>query len=105
MRLLLPVLLAVLALPACRAPDDASPDATLARAKNCMNCHAIADKRVGPPFHAVAEKYANDPGAEDRLATKIREGGTGTWGVFTMPPNDVTPDEAKRLAHWVLQQK
>jgi len=83
----------------------ADTDADFARAKKCMSCHAIDEKRIGPPFKAVAAKYANDKDAEAKLARKIREGGTGAWGVLVMPPNDVTPAEAQRLAHWVLMQK
>jgi cytochrome c len=85
---------------------QAADDATLARTKKCMNCHAIDQKLVGPAFKSVASRYANDKDAEARLAKKIREGGSGSWGVVPMPTNaEVTPDEAKQLAHWVLMQK
>jgi cytochrome c len=82
----------------------AADDAALARSKKCMNCHAVSEKLVGPAFKDVAVRYANDPQAEDRLAKKIREGGSGAWGVVPMPTNDVTPAEARALAHWVLMQ-
>jgi cytochrome c len=85
---------------------QAADDAALARARKCMNCHAIDQKLVGPAFKSVASRYANDKDAEARLAKKIRDGGSGSWGVVPMPTNsDVTPDEAKQLAHWVLMQK
>lgn len=93
--------LTVLAAPNARAADDVS----LFRAKKCMNCHAIDEKLVGPAFKSVAARYANDKDAEARLARKIREGGSGSWGVVPMPTNDVTPAEATQLAHWVLMQK
>ena len=32
-------------------------------------------------------------------------GGKGVWGQIPMPPNNVTPEEAKKLATWVLTQK
>jgi cytochrome c len=81
-------------------------DADFAKSKKCMNCHALDEKRVGPPFKAVAARYANDPGAEERLAIKIREGGANVWGVVPMPANgEVSKAEAQRLAHWVLMQK
>ena len=73
--------------------------------RKCTNCHAVDEKLVGPAFKAVAARYANDKGAEERLAKKIHDGGSGAWGVVPMPSNDVTADEAKQLAHWVLQQK
>jgi cytochrome c len=78
--------------------------AELAKDKKCLNCHALDQKLVGPAFKAVAARYATDKDAEDRLAKKIREGGSGVWGVVPMPSNDVTAAQAKQLAHWVLQQ-
>ncbi len=39
------------------------------------------------------------------LAAKIKAGGKGTWGEVPMPPNNVTPEEATKLATWVLAQK
>ena len=81
-------------------------DQALATAKNCMACHAIDKKVVGPAFKEVAARYANDKGAADRLAAKIVKGGGGSWGALPMPANNqVSPDEAKRLATWVLSLK
>ena len=83
----------------------AQADEALAKAKNCMTCHQIATKVVGPAYKDVAKKYAGDKAAEGRLAEKIQKGGKGSWGEVPMPPNNVTPDEAKKLAHWVLSLK
>ena len=80
-------------------------DEALAKAKNCMSCHAIDKKLVGPAYKDVAAKYKGDAGAVDKLASKIKAGGKGVWGEIPMPPNNVTPDEAKKLATWVLSQK
>ena len=86
--------------------SDAYASAELARAKNCLACHAVDQKLVGPAYKDVAAKYANDKDAEARLAKKIREGGSGVWGVVPMPANpQVSADEAKALAKWVLMQK
>lgn len=85
---------------------DALASAELARAKNCLACHAIDQKLVGPAYKDVAAKYANDKDAEARLARKIREGGSGVWGVVPMPANpQVSADEARALAKWVLSLK
>ncbi len=81
-------------------------EADMVRSKKCMSCHALDQKLVGPAFKSVAAKYANDAGAEERLAKKIREGGSGVWGVVPMPANpEVNAAESQRLAHWVLMQK
>ena len=80
-------------------------DEALAKAKNCMSCHAVDKKLVGPSYKDVAAKYKGDAGAVEALATKVKAGGKGVWGQIPMPPNNVTPEEAKKLATWVLTQK
>ncbi|MBW8721158.1 MAG: c-type cytochrome [Polaromonas sp.] len=81
-------------------------DLQLATAKNCMTCHAIDKKLVGPSYKDVAAKYAGQKDAADKLAAKIVKGGSGVWGPVPMPANpQVSPDEAKKLAAWVLTAK
>lgn len=80
-------------------------DLALAQSKNCMACHAVDKKMVGPSYKDVAAKYAGQKDAADKLATKIQKGGSGVWGSLPMPPNNVTEAEAKKLAAWVLTQK
>ena len=80
-------------------------DEALAKAKNCMSCHAVDKKLVGPSYKDVAAKYKGDAAAAEALATKVKAGGKGVWGQIPMPPNNVTPEEAKKLATWVLTQK
>jgi cytochrome c len=87
------------------ATVPAVADPKLAEKKNCMACHALDQKVVGPPLKEVAKKYAGQPDASAKLAAKIAKGGSGVWGDVPMPPNDVTPDEAKTLADWVLSLK
>ena len=80
-------------------------DEALAKAKNCMACHQIDKKVVGPAYKDVAAKYKGDKGAADKLAAKVKAGGSGVWGPTPMPPNNVTDDEAKKLVGWVLSLK
>ncbi len=88
------------------AVAPALADEALAKAKNCMACHAVASKLVGPAYKDVAKKYASDKSAADKLATKIIRGGSGVWGAVPMPANpQVSEAEAKKLASWVLSQK
>jgi cytochrome c len=79
-------------------------DEALAKAKNCMACHAIDKKLVGPAYKDVAAKYKGDAGAAATLAAKVKAGGKGVWGPVPMPPNNVTPEEAAKLVGWVLSQ-
>jgi cytochrome c len=81
-------------------------DLQLATAKNCMACHAVDKKLVGPSYKDVAAKYAGQKDAADKLAAKVIKGGSGVWGPVPMPANaQVTPDEAKKLVAWILAQK
>jgi len=78
----------------------------LAKKNNCLACHSVDKKVVGPAYKDVAAKYAGDAGAEARLAKKIREGGTGVWGKIPMPANPkVSEADADSLAKWVLSLK
>jgi cytochrome c len=88
------------------ASTSAFAQADLAKAKNCMACHAVANKLVGPAFKDVAAKYAGQKGIEEKLATKIMKGSSGVWGPVPMPANpQVSEAEARSLAKWVLAQK
>ena len=85
----------------------AAPDMlALAKQKNCLACHSVDAKIVGPSYKAVAEKYAGKPGAEQMLVNAVLHGHVGTWGQVPMPPNtDVTPAQAKQLVAWILSLK
>jgi cytochrome c len=83
----------------------AADEMDLAKSKNCLACHSVDNKIVGPAYKDVAAKYAGQKDAAAKLADKIQKGGSGVWGTVPMPPNQVTPDEAKRLATWVLSLK
>jgi cytochrome c len=84
-------------------------DAALAQAKNCMACHAVDKKMVGPSYKDVAAKYAGNAGAAKMLAEKIQKGSTpgkGNWGAVPMPANpQVNEADAAKLAAWVLTVK
>jgi cytochrome c len=78
----------------------------LAKKYGCLACHAIDKKVIGPGYKEVAAKYKGDAGAEAKLVTKIKNGGSGVWGQIPMPPNATVPDaDVKTLAKWVLSAK
>ncbi len=84
----------------------AMADLALATAKNCMACHAVDKKLVGPSYKDVAAKYAGQKDAAAKLEAKVLKGGSGVWGPVPMPANaQVTPDEAKKLVDWILATK
>ncbi len=86
------------------SPAFASAD--LAQKKNCLACHAVDKKVIGPSYKDVAAKYSGQKDAADKLAQKILKGGSGVWGAVPMPANpQVNESEAKTLATWVLGTK
>lgn len=95
---------ALIAAAAVVGPAFANAD--LAQKKNCMACHAIDKKLVGPAYKDVAAKYAGQKDAVDKLAQKVVKGGTGVWGQVPMPANtQVSEAEAKQLVQWILTLK
>lgn len=86
-------------------PGVAMASAELAKSKNCLACHAVDQKLVGPSYKEVAAKYKGDATAQAKMATKIQKGGAGAWGQIPMPPHpNVNDAEAQTLAKWVLAQ-
>lgn len=77
---------------------------SLAKSKGCLGCHSIDKAIVGPAYKDVAKKYEGQK-VTDQLSQKVQKGGGGVWGSMAMPPNAVTPEEAKVLVEWVLSLK
>jgi len=85
------------------ASTGAWASADLAKKNNCLACHAVDKKIVGPAYQEVAKKYAGQADAEATLAKSIKAGGSGKWGPIPMPPQAQLSDaDAKNLAAWVL---
>jgi cytochrome c len=78
----------------------------LAKKYNCLACHAVDKKVVGPAYKDVANKYRGDKTAEAKLMDKVKKGGVGVWGQIPMPPNTSVPDaDVKKLVDWILSLK
>ncbi len=99
------ITIALLAAAGILSAGVAQADEALAKAKNCMACHSVGAKLVGPAYKDVAKKYAGDKGAEAKLVDKVMKGGSGVWGTMPMPANNVTKEEATTLVKWVLSLK
>jgi cytochrome c len=78
----------------------------LAQSSNCLACHNVDQKLVGPSFKEIAGKYSGDAAAVETLVDKIKNGGGGVWGQIPMPPNPgVSDEDAKALVEWVLSMQ
>jgi cytochrome c len=88
------------------ASTQALADQQLATEKNCMACHNLDKKVIGPAYKDVAAKYAKQKDAVTYLAGKIKGGSQGVWGPIPMAANaQVNDAEAKKLAAWILTVK
>lgn len=81
----------------------AMADMNLAKKSNCMSCHQVDKKMVGPSYKDVAKKYAGNADAVKMLSEKVKKGGKGVWGQIPMPPNPAVKDaDIETLVKWVL---
>ena len=75
----------------------------LAKKSNCMSCHTVDKKLVGPSYQDVAKKYASQKDAVKSLSAKVKAGGKGVWGEIPMPPNAAVKDaDIETLVKWIL---
>jgi cytochrome c len=84
----------------------------LAKQLNCVACHAIDHKVVGPAWKDVAERYSGKGvkkytynGKEypliEGLVMKVSKGGSGNWGSMPMPANDPSGSKKKEITELV----
>jgi len=98
------VLLAALGAGLVLAAPAAKADEALAKKHNCLACHTVDKKLVGPAYKDVAKKYRGQAGIEAKLIEKVKKGGGGVWGPIPMPPNTAVPDaDVKKLVEWILK--
>jgi len=84
----------------------APPGEALFKKNNCVTCHAIDRKIVGPSYNDVAKKFAGQPDAVQTLSDAIKKGHVGTWGVVPMPPHPDMPDsQIQEIVDWILSLK
>ncbi len=75
----------------------------VAGANACMGCHAVDRKLVGPSFQQIAAKYKGDAQAPAKLARKVKDGGSGVWGMIPMPAHQSMSDaDIHAVVDWVL---
>ncbi len=93
----------VLALVGAAFALPAHADEALAKKHNCLACHTVDKKMVGPAYKEIAKKYKGQNVAA-QLEQKVKKGGQGAWGPVPMPPNPAVPDgDIKKLVDWILK--
>ena len=77
----------------------------LVQASDCLRCHGMDRRYVGPSFRQIADRYRAQPDAANYLARKIREGSVGVWGRTVMPRHpQVNEAQSSDMARWLLSQ-
>ena len=75
----------------------------LVQAGDCLRCHGMDRRYVGPSFRQIADRYREQPDAANYLARKIREGSVGVWGRTVMPRHpQVNEAQSSDMARWLL---
>lgn len=97
------VLTVALALAATAIAAPAQADEALAKKHNCLACHQVDKKVIGPAYKEIAKKYKGQNVAAN-LEQKVKKGGVGVWGQIPMPPNAAVPDkDIHELVEWILK--
>ncbi len=96
--------LTLLAALASAASLPALASADLAKQHNCLSCHSVDKKVVGPSYKDIAAKYKGQS-VEAALIDKVKHGSKGVYGPIPMPANANVPDaDVKTLVKWILAQ-
>lgn len=99
------LLLMGMAFSAKAADADTEQLKTLMNRNNCSACHMIDKNKYGPNMVEISQKYANQTGMAEKLAKKIKAGGSGVWGEDMMPPQQVSEADALTIAKLILSLK
>lgn len=86
--------------------DPIAEGKSLVEGADCLGCHKMDEKMIGPAYKEVAEKYENTPENVEKLAEKIIKGSSGIWGDVPMPAhNGMSKENAKYMAQYILSTK
>ena len=78
----------------------------LIKKNDCLTCHKVDQKVVGPAYQDVAKKYTASPAVIDTLANKVIKGGSGNWGSIAMSPHPALSEtDAQEMIKYILSLK
>jgi cytochrome c len=70
---------------------------------DCLTCHELDKKTVGPSFVEIAQRYPSEKTAIQYLMRKVREGGSGAWGNTAMNPHpNLAEGEIKTMLDYIF---
>ncbi len=73
---------------------------------DCLTCHKVDTKLVGPAYIDVANKYSPTEANIQMLVDKIIKGGSGVWGEIPMAPHaTISNADATEMVKYILSLK
>jgi cytochrome c len=73
---------------------------------DCLSCHKLDMKIVGPAYMDVAKKYPASEANYELLSKKVIAGGSGNWGAVAMAPHpNIPPADVKKMVEYILSLK
>lgn len=73
---------------------------------DCMTCHEVEKKTVGPSFIEVAQRYPQNETSHQYLMSKVKEGGVGVWGSTPMIAHPgLTEKEIREMLNYIFSLK
>ena len=74
------------------------------KGSDCFNCHAVDQKRVGPPLLEIANKYRGIEGALDASIQRVLKGSTGVWGKIPMIPHSQhSAEDVREMVSYIFR--
>lgn len=89
-----------------RSHPDYQKGLELVAQSDCLTCHRIDDKNVGPSYREIANKYKADKASFEMLTDKIIKGGSGNWGQVPMTPHpNLSKEDAEQMLKYIFLLK
>jgi cytochrome c len=73
---------------------------------DCLTCHKVDEKLIGPAYKDVANKYENTEANVKMLGEKIVKGGQGVWGTVPMAAHSaISQADAEDMVKYIMLLK
>ncbi|MFV8337300.1 c-type cytochrome [Flavobacterium sp. RSP29] len=73
---------------------------------DCVGCHKLDKKLIGPSYLDIAKKYPSNDKNIAYLSGKIIKGGSGVWGTIPMSAHaSIKKNDANSMVKYILSLK
>jgi cytochrome c len=79
---------------------------SLIAGSDCLTCHKVEEKLIGPAYRDIAAKYENNEANLKYLSEKIIKGGSGVWGEIPMAAHEnISQADAEAMVQYIFLLK